>query len=299
MSDWPLIPQIETPWATQPGAFTFSDFGMGASDQHKDLDKKALKKALKATREQIEPHQRALYAGKQYSVLAIFQALDAAGKDGSIREVFFGIDPAGIEVSAFKKPTDLELRHDFLWRTTRKLPEKGKLGVFNRSYYEEVLTVKVHPEFLNAQYPAGVPDLEQLWQNRYEAIRAHEAHLAASGTLVLKFWLDVSRKEQARRFLSRIQVPEKQWKFSARDVTESGFRDDYDRAVVDMINETSRPNAPWFVIPADNKHYMRWQIAEIMHQALAGLNPGYPQQDEEDRKVLADYETRLTDYLSK
>ena len=151
---------------------------------------------LKKVRKQLQPLQEALYAGKQYSVLCVFQALDAAGKDGTIREVFEGLDPAGVRVAAFKRPTPLELAHDFLWRTTLQLPRRGELGIFNRSYYEEVLTVRVHPQYLGAQYPGGVPDMKKLWPARYQAIREHEKHLAIANTVILKFWLNVSGKNR-------------------------------------------------------------------------------------------------------
>lgn len=241
---------------------------------------------LKKSRKQLEPLQEALYAGKQYSVLCVFQAMDAAGKDGTIREVFSGLDPAGIRLAAFKRPTGVELAHDFLWRTTLELPRRGEIGLFNRSYYEEVLTVRVHPEYLKAQYPGGVPDLDELWTGRFQAIREHERHLALSNTLVLKFWLNVSRAEQARRFLDRIDEPDKRWKFSSQDVAESRLRDDYDKAVEDMLNQTSRPWAPWFVIPADDKDYMRSQVADIVQQAMAALPLSYPQPDMEDETEM-------------
>lgn len=280
---------VESPWRVPyngsldelPGRFTAPDEG-------------DFKERLVETRREIRPDQRKLYAAKQYSVLLVFQALDAAGKDGAIREVFEDLDPVNVTVSAFKRPTIHELRHDFLWRTARKLPERGEIAVFNRSYYEEVLTVRVHPEFLSGQYAGNPPDPALLWPERYRAIREHERHLAVANTLILKFWLHVSPERQARRFLERLDTPEKRWKFSLGDVRESTFRDAYDEAVLHMLNETSRPWAPWFCVPADDRWYLRWQIADIVRQAMAALPLSYPpveeipeEQADEVRRLLA------------
>ena len=253
------------------------------------------KDRLKEAREAIRPHQRELQASEQFSVLLIFQALDAAGKDGAIREVFEALDPANVNVSAFKSPTSEELRHDFLWRTSKALPRRGDFAVFNRSYYEEVLTVRVHPEYLNGQYGGQAPDSEKLWSQRYQAIREHEFHLATANTLILKFWLNVSPSCQAKRFLERLDTPEKRWKFSRGDIRESTFRAQYDDAVMHMLNETSRPWAPWFCIPADDRWYLRWQIADIIQQAMAALPMSFPeaedipdQEAKEIRELLKD-----------
>jgi PPK2 family polyphosphate:nucleotide phosphotransferase len=234
------------------------------------------RKLLENTRRAIRPAQRKLYAAKQFSVLLVFQALDAAGKDGVIREVFEDLDPVNVNVSAFKRPTERELRHDFLWRTSRVLPERGEIAVFNRSYYEEVLAVRVHPEFLGAQYAGAPPEPDSLWPVRYRAIREHERHLAASHTLILKFWLNVSPARQAKRFLERLDTPEKRWKFSLGDVRESNHRAAYDEAVQAMFEETSRPWAPWFCVPADDRWYLRWQVADIIRQAMDALPLSYP-----------------------
>jgi PPK2 family polyphosphate:nucleotide phosphotransferase len=231
---------------------------------------------LEQTRSLLKPLQKKLYAGKQFSVLMIFQALDAAGKDGAIREVFEGLDVGGIRVASFKQPSRLELAHDFLWRTNKELPERGVITAFNRSYYEEVLTVRVHPEFLNAQYAGNSPDPDTLWPARFRAIRELENHLAMSNTLVLKFWLDVSPQRQAMRFLDRLEDEKRRWKFSENDIVESGFRSSYDEAVKQMLGETSSPFAPWFCIPADNRWYLRWQIADVLLQALQALPLRYP-----------------------
>ncbi len=239
----------------------------------------SFKDRLQETREDIRELQRKLYAGKQYSVLLVFQALDAAGKDGAIREVLEDLDPAGIKVASFKRPSEEELRHDFLWRTSKQLPERGIICAFNRSYYEEVLTVRVHPEFLGGQYGGSAPDPELLWPARYRAIREHEHHLAMANTVVLKFWLNVSPQKQAQRFLERLEDPEKNWKFSMGDIRESNLRGHYDEVVMHMLNETSRPWAPWFCIPADDRWYLRWQIADIFCQALKLLPLRYPPAD--------------------
>ena len=258
---------------------------------------KGSKSLLRESRQALQPLQQALYGNKQFSVLFIFQALDAAGKDGTIREVFEKLDPAGISVSAFKKPSKLELAHDFLWRTTLNLPERGRIRIFNRSHYEEVLSVRVHPEFLDAQFPLGPPAPETLWPHRFRAIREYERHLAVSNTLILKFWLNVSPQEQARRFLDRIEQPDKRWKFSARDVYEAGFRKKYDQAALEMINETSRPWAPWFVIPADDKDYMRSQVAKIALDAMQRLPLSFPQPDVESTEEMERIRQDLTNSL--
>lgn len=234
---------------------------------------------LRASRKALRPLQSALLAGKRFSVLVVFQALDAAGKDGAIREVFQGVNPVGLEVHSFKKPSENELAHDFLWRTASALPPRGLIGIFNRSHYEEVLIVRVHPEYLNAQYAGQPPPQDRLWPARYHAIREHELHIARANTLVLKFWLNVSPRRQARRFLERLEEPRKLWKFSPADVRESESRAAYDEAVMTMFNETSRPWAPWYCIPADDRWYARWQIAETIRQALAALPLDYPESE--------------------
>lgn len=242
--------------------------------------------------------QKALNASKRFSVLAVFQALDAAGKDGAIREVFQGVNPAGLEVSGFKKPSAHETLHDFLWRTTEFLPRKGKIGLFNRSYYEEVLVVRVHPEFLDAQYGGHPPPAEDLWPARYRAIREHELHLACSNVLVLKFWLNVSLARQARRFMERLEHHEKRWKFSDVDVAEARLRPQYDEAVMHMFNETSRPWAPWYCIPADERWYARWQIARIIRQAMAALPLDYPAGQAFTDPEIEAYRKELTERLN-
>jgi len=239
-------------------------------------DKKYQKKLEKLVNE-IDELQRRLYASDSYSILLVFQAMDAAGKDSTIRAVMSGVDPAGCEVFSFKQPNSEELDHDFLWRTAKSLPERGRIGIFNRSYYEEVLAVRVHPEYLDRQKLPFHVELEELWQQRYESIRDHEKHLARNGTVVLKFWLNVSHEEQRNRFLSRLDEPEKNWKFSPGDVEESRRWEDYMSAYEDLLNATSRPWAPWFAIPADDKPYARLQVAKIIVESMETLNLRYPE----------------------
>jgi len=291
----PRSVNIDSPWLA-PFDGSLKATGLNNTSPHENMDSRV---HLKKLRKQIGPLQELLFAAKQYSVLCIFQALDAAGKDGTIREVFSELDPAGVRVAAFKRPTRVELAHDFLWRTTLQLPRRGELCIFNRSYYEEVLSVKVHPEYLGAQYPGGIPDLQALWPARYQAIREHERHLATANTLILKFWLQVSPQEQAQRFLDRINEEDKRWKFSSRDVVEASFRPAYDEAVLQMLNETSRPWAPWFVIPADHKSFMRHQVAKIVHQALDALPMEYPQSDVRDSTKMAEISKQLEQEIKK
>lgn len=245
-------------------------------------DKNACKKQLRAIVDELDDLQRILYAHDNHSVLLIFQAMDAAGKDSTIRAVLSGIDPAGCQVYSFKSPSAEDLDHDFLWRTARCLPEKGRIGVFNRSYYEEVLIVRVHPEYLRAQ---KLPDMnpKRIWQERYASIRDHEQHLARSGTVILKFWLNVSKEEQRQRFLSRLEEPEKNWKFNAGDVHERDHWKEYMQAYEDALNETSRPWAPWYAIPADDKYYMRSCVADIVLRSLKTLDLHYPVLDKDGR----------------
>jgi len=240
-------------------------------------DKKGYKKQLEKKVEELDDLQGRLYASDKYSVLLVFQAMDAAGKDSTIRAVMSGVNPAGCQVFSFKQPSSEELDHDFLWRTAKSLPQRGRIGIFNRSYYEEVLVVRVHPEYLGGQKLPYKPELEQLWQQRYESIRDHEKHLARNGTIVLKFWLNVSQQEQHKRFLSRLDDPRKNWKFSAGDVDESKLWNDYMDAYEKALNATSRPWAPWYAIPADDKPYARLQVAEIAVESLKRLNLQYPE----------------------
>ena len=233
---------------------------------------------------EMQELQELLHAQDRWSLLLIFQAMDAAGKDGTIRAVMNGINPAGCQVYSFKQPSDEELDHDFLWRTAKRLPERGRIGIFNRSYYEEVLVVRVHPKILDGQrLHKRLRTREGIWQERFESIVDHERHLARNGTVILKFWLNVSKEEQRKRFLSRLDTPEKHWKFSMSDVRERGHWDRYMEAYQEALNATSRPWAPWFAIPADDKPTMRGEVARIIVKALKGLDMYYPVVTPEDR----------------
>ena len=237
--------------------------------------------------------QEVLYAHDRYAVLLVFQAMDAAGKDGTIRAVMSGVNPAGCHVSSFKKPSAAELDHDFLWRTSRQLPERGRIGVFNRSHYEEVLVVRVHPEFLEAQRLPVEHNHDDIWEQRLESIREHELHLARNGVIIVKFFLHVSRDEQRRRFLSRLRKPEKHWKFSPRDVEESEHWPEYMAAYEAALNGTSRPWAPWYVIPADDKPFMRHQVAKTIADSIESLGTSYPQPDQVTLATFGEYRKRL------
>ncbi|MDT7043156.1 PPK2 family polyphosphate kinase [Candidatus Nitronereus thalassa] len=238
--------------------------------------RKACMVQLQKLVKELDDVQRMLYANGQYSLLLIFQAMDAAGKDSTIRAVMNGIDPSGCQVFSFKAPSTLERAHDFLWRTTIRLPERGKIGIFNRSYYEEVLVVRVHSQYLEMQSLPNHIDLERLWEDRHESILDHEKHLARNGTIILKFWLNVSKAEQKKRFLSRLSHPQKHWKFAQADVDERQLWGKYMRAYEDCLNATSRPWAPWYAIPADDKPYMRLCVAQIIVDTLKSLGLEYP-----------------------
>ena len=242
----------------------------------KKEDKPKAREALAAGVEAMAGLQDMLYAQDKWSVLLIFQAMDAAGKDGAIKHVMSGVNPQGCQVYSFKTPSDEELDHDWMWRCVRALPERGRIGIFNRSYYEEVLVVKVHREFLAGQKIPPALLRERVWDERYRDIRGFERHMAANGTLILKFFLNVSRAEQKRRFLERIEQPEKNWKFSAADVKERAHWNEYMDAYQSMIRETSAPHAPWYVVPADNKWYTRAVVSGAIIDGLARLGLHYP-----------------------
>ncbi len=244
--------------------------------------KRRLRKAIK----KLDRLQKALYADDRHAVLLVFQAMDAAGKDSTIRAVMEGINPAGCQVFSFKQPTSRDLDHDFLWRTTCSLPERGRIGIFNRSHYEEVLIVRVHPEILQAQQLPDTINMDTIWEQRFESIQDLEKHLARNSTMIVKFWLHVSKEEQKARFLNRLDVPEKQWKFNAADVRERAFWDDYMQAYEDALNATSRPWAPWDAIPADSHTYARARVAEIFVDAIGGIGLEYRQPTAEDRATF-------------
>jgi PPK2 family polyphosphate:nucleotide phosphotransferase len=255
--------------------------------------KNHLKERLDALVEELDELQRRFYARDQRALLLIFQAMDAAGKDSTIRAVMNGIDPAGCYVHGFKQPSPDELEHDFLWRTSLRLPSKGMIGIFNRSYYEEVLVVRVHPEYLKAQRLPDTAPGEDLWDQRLHSIREHELHLARNGTVILKFFLNVSREEQRKRFIDRLEEADKHWKFKEGDVEESRHWDKYMHCYEDALNATARPWAPWYAIPADDKPYMRVCVAEIIVDTLKRMNLDYPELDAETRKRFKALEKQL------
>jgi PPK2 family polyphosphate:nucleotide phosphotransferase len=235
----------------------------------------------------LSGQQSRLYADDRYALLVIFQSLDAAGKDGAIRHVLSGVNPQGCQVFSFKHPSAEDLDHDFLWRTSRCLPERGRIGVFNRSYYEEVLIVRVHPEILAAQrLPDGARDREAFWRRRYQSINDHERHLHRNGTRIVKFFLHISRDEQRRRFLARIDDPDKNWKFGATDVEERGYWKAYRRAYEACLGATSTAHAPWYVVPADDKENARLIVSEVLVETLKDLKLQYPRVSDARRKEL-------------
>ncbi len=254
---------------------------------------KALKRELAAHVDSLEDLQRRLYAEGTRSLLCIFQAMDAAGKDSTIRAVFTGVNPAGCHVTSFKRPSSEELAHDFLWRTHRALPARGHIGVHNRSHYEEVLVVRVHPELLRHQGLALPDDAQGFWDQRLASIREHERHVAANGTTVLKFFLHVSLDEQRRRFLDRLDTPRKRWKFNPGDLDERALWPDYQAAYQHALAATSRPWAPWFVIPADHKPFMRCAVADIIRRTLVAMDPRYPSLDPQDTARLGEWRAAL------
>jgi PPK2 family polyphosphate:nucleotide phosphotransferase len=246
-----------------------------------------VRKHRREARRNLNKLQRVLAAGDRHAVLLVFQAMDAAGKDSTIRAVMQGVDPSGCQVFSFKKPSRLELDHDFLWRTTCRLPERGRIGIFNRSQYEEVLVVRVHPQILEGQKLPDDINLDDVWDTRLQSIREQEEHLARNGTVILKFWLNVSKDEQKRRFLSRLDEPDKNWKFEPRDVVERRYWDDYMHAYEHALNATSRPWAPWYAVPADDKPYMQARVAEIIIDTLQNIGLKYPEPSDVDRAEFA------------
>ena len=256
-------------------------------------DKKAAREALAQGVQMLSELQRRLYAQNKWAVLLIFQAMDAAGKDGTIKHVMSGVNPQGCQVTSFKAPSALDLDHDYLWRANQALPERGRIGIFNRSYYEETLVVRVHPELLAKQ--SLPPDLvgPKLWKQRFEDIRHYERYLSRNGVVVLKFFLHLSKEEQKRRFLQRLERPEKNWKFSAADIRERGFWEDYSQAYEEMIRETATAHAPWFVVPADHKWFTRLVVAAAVIERLDGLDLRYPEVSQEAKQALAQAREQL------
>ena len=282
-SDW-LIPDASN--------LRLADFPTRKVDEESDASD--LKKELRGVVKQISKLQRKLYADDRHSLLCVFQAMDAAGKDSTIRTVFSGVNPAGFQVRSFKKPSSNEIDHDFLWRSANALPQRGCIGVFNRSYYEEVLVVRVHEGILDHQrLPPDRSTGEALWQERLQSIADHERHLARNGTRVIKFFLNVSREEQAKRFIARIDEPEKNWKFNSGDIAERQHWEQYQQAYTQALEHTSKPWAPWYAIPADDKPRMRLEVAKLVLTHLEELPLEWPTLDTEALQELQDFRQGL------
>jgi PPK2 family polyphosphate:nucleotide phosphotransferase len=256
--------------------------------------KKENQQALEEHIGKLAKLQEKLYADDRFSLLLVFQAMDAAGKDGTLRAVMSGVNPAGCQVYAFKAPTSDELDHDFLWRCAQRLPERGRIGIWNRSHYEEVLVVKVNPKYLGGQrLPRGTDVLDTLWQERYESIRAFEQHQARNGAVIIKFWLNVSKHEQRDRLIERIDEPESNWKFNPDDLTQRARWPLYMEAYQEALNATSRPWAPWYAIPADSKSYMRRAVAEIIVGTLDQLPLRWPEVTDAQRAEMQGLRAQL------
>ena len=272
---------------TDANGFRLKKFDPGETFHLDSEDKPRAKETLASGIEALAELQDKLYAQDRWAVLLVFQAMDAAGKDGTIKHVMSGVNPQGCQVYSFKSPSAEELDHDFLWRCMKYVPERGRIGIFNRSYYEETLVVRVHREFLDRQ--TLPPDLvtKDIWKERFQDIRNFERYLTRNGVVIRKFFLNVSKEEQKKRFLERLENPEKNWKFSANDIKERAFWDDYLKAYEDMIRHTASAEAPWYVVPADNKWFTRIVVAAAVIEALDSLNLRYPKVSEGKRKDLA------------
>jgi PPK2 family polyphosphate:nucleotide phosphotransferase len=272
--------------------FKLADFDPGDQD---GLDKDSAKALLTQSAERLGGLQERLYAERQWAVLIVLQGLDAAGKDGVVEHVMSGVNPQGCDVHPFKAPSQLELDHDFLWRAAVELPRRGHIGIFNRSYYEEVLVTRVHKELLDRQ---GLPPklvTKELWKERYEDINAFERHLVRNGTAVLKFFLNVSKKEQRKRLLARIDDPAKQWKFNAGDIGERKLWDQYLTAYEDMIRATATDDAPWYVVPADHKWFTRLVVASAIIERVEAIDPKFPTLSEEQLRAIASVRASLAE----
>jgi len=267
--------------------FRLKDVDASNTGNFTSEDKPRAKEALQIGVEALAQLQDMLYAQDRWALLLIFQAMDAAGKDGAIKHVMSGVNPQGCQVASFKAPSAEELDHDYLWRCQKHLPERGRIGIFNRSYYEEVLVVRVHPNILQSQKIAPKLIGDNIWQKRYRDIGSFERYLSNNGIMIRKFFLHVSRKEQKRRFLERLENPEKHWKFSGADAKERSYWNEYMEAYEDLIRNTATEKAPWYVVPADNKWYTRAVVAAAVIDALASLDLHYPKVTEEKLKELA------------
>ena len=289
-----LIRSLTEPFRVDKGdRFRLSDFDPDDTLRFGSEDKPRAKEALRKGVQYLAAYQDKLYAQDRWSVLLIFQGIDAAGKDSAIKHVLSGVNPQGCHVTSFKAPSPEELDHDYLWRCMKALPERGRIGIFNRSYYEEVLVVRVHPSLLASQKLPPELVTKKIWKQRFEDIRNVERYLARNGTLILKFFLNLSRKEQKKRFLERLDDPDKNWKFSVADARERSHWQDYQRAYQDMIRHTATRHAPWYVVPADNKWFTRAVVAAAIIEGLIGLDLAYPTVGAEKRKELAEARAAL------
>ena len=259
----------------------------------KPLSRGDAKKSVRKSVEEIAELQEKLFANNHHALLLVFQGMDAAGKDSTIYRVTAGVNPAGFQVFNFKKPTSTDLDHNFLWRAWQRMPERGRIGIFNRSYYEEVLVVRVHPEIIESRRLPDVKVNAAFWRQRFQDINAMEKHLHRNGTRVVKFFLNVSREEQRQRFLSRLNEPDKHWKFSNADIEERQHWDDYQKAFHDAIDATDQDHAPWYVIPADDKWNMRAVIAKLIVAELEGIDPEFPEPDPEEVALFESARARL------
>lgn len=281
--------RLSKPYRVTDGKkFRLKDVDPADTGELKSEDKARAKEALQTGIDALAELQDKLYGQDRWSVLLIFQAMDAAGKDGTIKHVMSGINPQGCQVSSFKSPSSEDLDHDYLWRCVKHLPERGRIGIFNRSYYEETLAVRVHPEFLAGQKLPEKCVTKKIWDERFEDIRSFERYMHRNGTIVLKFFLHVSKDEQKKRFLERLDLPEKNWKFSASDAKSRGFWDDYMKAYEETIRNTATKDSPWYVVPADNKWFTRVIVAAAVIDAIAKLNVDYPEVSEAKRLELVE-----------
>ncbi len=277
------------------GAFRLKDVDAGDDGGLGDATKAVAKELLDDGVARLAKLQEKLYARGEWSLLLVFQAMDAAGKDGAIAHVMSGVNPQGCQVFSFKAPSHDELNHDFLWRCVKALPERGRIGIFNRSYYEEVLAVRVHPALLAAQKLPPTLVTKRIWDERYQDIRGFERHLARSGTVIRKFFLHVSKQEQRKRLIERMDDPEKHWKFSGGDLEQRACWKDYMDAYEEMVRETAAPHAPWVVVPADNKWYTRMVVAAAIVDALEGLDLEFPEPTPEQKRAIAKARKALGD----
>ena len=295
-----IAEKLLTPLLVEPGSeakLHKRETGWAYTDELRDQDKAELreraKEILEANRAELATAQDVFYASREYAVLLILQGMDAGGKDGTIKHVMSGVNPQGCQVASFKVPSAEERAHDFLWRYVQRLPERGMIGIFNRSYYEDVLVVRVHPELLGEQRPDSAKDLKKLWRKRFESINALEQHLHRNGTRIIKCFLHMSKDEQRKRLLARVKDPNKNWKFSAADLAERQFWPDYMEAFEDALTATSSDNAPWWVVPADHKWVARTVVASIVTREMRQLDVRYPAVTAEQKALLKTAEREL------